>query len=190
MTYCRALMFCTLAGCTATSRDHPSTEGDTTAPSVAVEPKSRPNSVTVASGQDSTSHIAENRLAINGVRVGMNDVNVRALLGSPTDSTLPAEEEMHQDSVFVWRYPGLRISFDGHAVYDVRCKGAVCLTADSVRVGATRAAVVARYGPGFRGYDESSDVLIYHPDTPIDCSMVFSFIHDRVSGIALECDYS
>jgi hypothetical protein len=130
-------------------------------------------------------------LTINGIRIGMRDVKIRALLGSPADSTLPSAEDVtHEDSVFVWRYPGLQVSFDGHAVYDVRCDGTACVTADSVRIGALRKTVVARYGPGFSGYDASNDVLIYHPDKPLDCALVFTFIGDRVARIVLECDYS
>jgi hypothetical protein len=177
-----------LATCACASHDHEAGNADTSA---SVTKGHFDSAGILTYGRYSTSRIAESRLTINGIRIGMRDVKVRALLGSPLDSTLASAEDVtHEDSVFVWRYPGLQVSFDGHAVYDVRCDGTVCVTADSVRVGAPRAAVVARYGPGFKGYDRSNDVLIYSPDKPIDCSLVFSFVLDRVSRIALECDYS
>jgi hypothetical protein len=179
-----------LAACGCTSREPEARKAETTAVTRAATLHVDSAGI-LTYGRDSTSRIAESRLTINGIRIAMRDVKVRALLGSPIDSTFPSAEDVtHEDSVFVWRYPGLRVSFDGHSVYDVKCDGAACVTSDSVPIGASRKTVVARYGPGFSGYDASSDVLIYHPDKPLDCALVFSFVGDRVARIALECDYS
>jgi hypothetical protein len=192
LTHRRTVIVWLLAACACTSRQPEANKADTTARSVTMVTKRRSDSAGILTyGGDSTSRVAESRLTINGIRIGMRDVKVRTLLGSPVDSTLPSTEDVtHEDSVFVWRYHGLQVSFDGHTVYDVRCDGAACVTADSVRIGASRKTVVARYGPGFSGYDASSDVLIYHPDKPLDCALVFTFVDDRVARIALECDYS
>ena len=192
MTHRLAVIVWLLAAYACTSREPEASKADTTARSLSGVSNGHFDSAgALTYGRDSTSRIAETRLTINGIRIGMRDVKVRALLGSPVDSTLPSVEDVtHEDSVFVWRYPGLQVSFDGHAVYDVKCDGPVCVTPDSVRTGALRKTVVARYGPGFSGYDTSSDVLIYNPDKPLDCALVFSFVGDRVARIALECDYS
>ena len=192
MTHRLAMIVWLLAAYACTSREPEASKADTIARSVTRVAKPGFDSAGILTyGRDSTSRIAESRLAINGIRIGMRDVKVRALLGSPVDSTLPSAEDVtHEDSVFLWRYPGLQVSFDGHAVYDVKCNGPACVTPDSVRIGALRKTVVARYGPGFSGYDTSSDVLIYNPDKPLDCALVFSFVGDRVARIALECDYS
>lgn len=166
------------AACTATS-DQPSTLGQRRTPdSSDVLPFGRP---------DSTADIAAPRLSILGVTIGMPDHAVRRELGPPTTWTVPQAVDL-RDTVFVWRYPGIQVSFDRNRVYDLRCKALRCETAEGVRTGSTYADVLRTYGPGFRGYSRSNEVLIYY-SRPTKCRMVFSFSDHRVSSVDLECDW-
>ena len=134
---------------------------------------------------DSTNYLPATHLTILGVTIGTPQDVVRQQIGPPVDSVLalPADE---QDSVFTWRYPGIEVSFARHRVYDLQCLAPRCITGDGVRLGAPRDTVLRTYGPGFRGYYRSNDVLIYYSH-PRDCVMVFMFTHARVSRMYLQC---
>jgi len=170
------LLCCT--GCTATS-DRPSTLAQRRTPdSSDVLPFGRP---------DSTADVAEPRLSILGVTIGMPDHAVRRALGPPTTWTEPHAVDLH-DTVFAWHYPGIDLSFDRNRVYNLQCRAPQCETAEGVRSGSAHADVLRTYGPGFRGYHRSNEVLIYY-SRPTKCRMVFGFSDHRVSSMDLECDW-
>ncbi len=134
---------------------------------------------------DSTFYIPAVHLSSLGVVIGTPQDVVRREIGPPVDSVLalPADAA---DSVFTWRYPGIEVSFARHRVYGLQCLAPRCVTHDGVRLGAPRADVLQAYGPGFRGYYRSNDVLIYY-SRPRSCIMVFVFTRARVTRMYLQC---
>ena len=134
---------------------------------------------------DSTNYIPATHLSILGVTIGTSQDVVRREIGPPTDSVLATPPD-ERDSVFTWRYPGIEVSFARHRVYDLQCLAPRCITHDGVRLGAPRADVLRAYGPGFRGYYRSNDVLVYYSH-PRDCVMVFVFTRARVTRMYVQC---
>jgi hypothetical protein len=126
-------------------------------------------------------------LSILGTTIGTPDTAVRRALGPPTTWTDPEARDT-QDTVFVWHYPGIEVSFDRNRVYNLQCLAAQCETAEGIRIGSTHADVVRTYGHGFGGYGRSNETLIYY-SRPTKCRMVFAFSGGRVSRMFLECDW-
>lgn len=136
---------------------------------------------------DTSVFLPATHMTINGVTIGTTESVVRAALGSPADSTEP-QEVRSGDSTYDWHYPGIVVSFDGHRVYNLQCLAPRCVTAAGVRTGAPPADVQRAYGPGFRGYHRSNEVLIYYSRART-WRMVFIFTAGRVTRMYLECDW-
>ncbi len=136
---------------------------------------------------DTSVFLPATHMSILGVTIGASEAVARGALGSPADTTQPQEVESG-DSTFDWHYPGIQVSFDGHRVYNLQCRAPRCVTAAGVRVGSSQADVLRAYGPGFRGYHRSNDVLIYYSRART-WRMVFIFTAGRVTRMYLECDW-
>lgn len=133
--------------------------------------------------------LQSSEMVINGVSQGMSESEVRRLLGPPAATSTPFYAFMSEDSMVLWRYPGLRIEFVDHEVDRLICSGqpGACSTSNGIRVGDARARVIATYGEAERLARPFSGLLIYH-HAEVPCTMTFSLRHDTVSRIEIACE--
>ena len=134
--------------------------------------------------------LAPSRVSILGLEIGSADTTVLRVLGAPSDSTPPTENEMLNAPLRVWRWSGIEAQFEGTRLFHLSCATSRCVTADNITIGSTRAIVQSTYGPGFLGYIRDSNILRYYRQPGQDCWLQFGFEGDNVAEIALECDNS
>ena len=139
---------------------------------------------------DRRHDLHHDRMRVANISIGDTDATVRLTLGSPLSTTSPVFSEAHDDTIVAWQYPDVTVRLRGNHVYEVSCATVRCATVDGVRVGASRDTVVRIYGPGFKGYHRDRDVLLYFSREPAGCVLVFGFRSDRVTSLAMQCDFS
>ena len=138
----------------------------------------------------SLSRVTRAQMLINGIGLDTPASRVLEVFGQPTHRTPDDIGEMYGDTISTWHYPGMEIAMSDRKVSRMECRSAQCVTADGLRVGASRASVVATYGPrGFGHYDSSIDHLTYF-QKEVGCWLSFRFANDLVNLIELRCDHS
>jgi hypothetical protein len=133
--------------------------------------------------------LKSSQMVINGVGQGMSEAEVRAVLGPPSSTVIPFYAFVTEDSLVIWRYPGLRVEFVDQIVSRMTCTGgpARCRTADGVGIGDSRSRVTSVYGPPQELARPLGGLLVYHhPDVP--CSLVFRLRHGLVTRIEVSCE--
>jgi hypothetical protein len=126
-------------------------------------------------------------LAVNHIRLGQTEAEIRAALGSPTSKSEPHHEEVVADAVWTLSYPDVTVGFTGLRVTKISCLAQACVTPDSIRIGDSRELVERTYGSG--RYDPVGESLTYF-SRQSDCAMTFVFYSGRVGTIKLWCDES
>jgi len=139
---------------------------------------------------DASKFLEPSRASVLGLEIGSADTTVLRVLGAPSDSTPPTENEMLNAPLRIWRWAGIEVQFEGTRLFDLSCVASRCVTADHITIGSTRTMVQSTYGPGFEGHSADSDILRYYGRPGQDCWLQFGFEQDKVAEIALACDNS
>ena len=141
------------------------------------------------SDDDSTApgaRLTSTQMEINGIGQGMSEAEVTAVLGPPSARVIPFYAFMAEDSMVLWRYPGLRVEFVDQVVDRLVCT-AHCATSDSLRIGDSVAKVERTYGKPERLARPFSGMLIYH-HAEVPCTMTFTVRSRLISRIEVACE--
>jgi hypothetical protein len=132
------------------------------------------------------SQITVERVVINGILWGAAEEEVQRVLGAP-QSTSAKWEEALGDTAVVLAYPGMTVRTVERRVVGVNCTGQSCITADAVRVGATRAEVEQVYGKGKEERAGPNGQLAYFFTTDNACALRFELSQGKVRTIDASC---
>ena len=130
--------------------------------------------------------LTSTQMQINGVGQGMTEAEVSAILGPPSARVIPFYAFMSEDSMTLWRYPGLRVEFVDQVVDRLVCT-AHCATSDSLRIGDSVAKVVRTYGKPETLARPFGGLLIYH-HADVPCTMTFTVRGRLIGRIEVACE--
>ncbi len=133
--------------------------------------------------------LGSSQMLLNGVGQGMTEAEVRHQLGAPASISVPFYAFMSEDSLVLWRYPGLRVEFVDQVVDRLICTGQSgrCATSDGIHIGDPLARVTATYGKAERLVRPLGGLLIYR-QAQIPCTMTISLSRGAVSRIEVSCE--
>jgi hypothetical protein len=135
---------------------------------------------------DQAAVLTSAQMQINGVGQGMTESEVRAVLGPPSARIIPFYAFMSEDSMVLWRYPGLRVEFVDQVVDRLVCT-ARCATSDSLGIGDSVAKVLRTYGRPETLARPFGGLLIYrHAEVP--CTMTFTVQRRLIGRIEVACE--
>ncbi|MEO8198974.1 MAG: hypothetical protein ABI679_00500 [Gemmatimonadota bacterium] len=126
------------------------------------------------------------RARVNNLAAGNSIEDVRTQLGS-ADGTEGPHQEQGGATTLVWIFPGIRITFSNRRITGITCSGARCMTPDSVRIGDSASRVQDTYGAAGVARLPDGSTIAYPFGNGHSCSLMFSFMQERVSAIALSC---
>lgn len=140
------------------------------------------DSTTVSGGR-----ITVEQAVINGVLWGVSEDDARKLLGQPESVSGPVWEEALGDSSMTLNYPGFSIRLVEHRVVGLHCTAATCITADAVRVGASKSEVEQVYGKAREEAPGPDGQLAYPFTTDDSCALRFELGQGKVRAIDASC---
>jgi hypothetical protein len=137
---------------------------------------------------DTTTRIADRRLAINGLMPGETESQLRRAFGKPLSRSDTQYRQEYGDTVWTLTYRDLTVRFARHRIDHIVCLSPTCATADGVRLGDSWAKVHEVYGPSDPNGAWHSSATYW--GRRCDCAMTFEFKGPRVVSIEIWVDES